>query len=274
MSIVTTTQVIILGRVDRREFNGPLQQCTEMLTQLAASYEFHQRSFGEPIDFAFFFQSYPHEFLQSELLLLRRSNPFAPFFFILGTCCEGMLRTAGPLDSPFYCYAHAWSPNVTEQIRLFLSDLPSLFSLPITTENDEIALWHNPCSATPSPRPNLPSMREGRCTANTLEKCLILTQFEHFGNDYAMNQFLADEQSRLGFAPVFSEKQLETPFLGKIVASADNAPCEKISESIQRLRQRFADNDFTVYVDSPRINEKEDYLRAGATRILPTIRFY
>ena len=67
-------------------------------------------------------------------------------------------------------------------------------------------------------------------------------------------------------------KTLPEAFEGKILADADDSPPEKILESLQRFRHRFADNDFTVYIDSPRIDEKNDYIRAGITRIVPKMR--
>ena len=87
-----------------------------------------------------------------------------------------------------------------------------------------------------------------------------------------MNRLIADEWERLGSEPVFSGNMLPDAFEGKILADADNSPPKKILESLQRLRLHFADNDFTVYVDSPRIDEKNDYIQAGATRILPKMR--
>ena len=87
-----------------------------------------------------------------------------------------------------------------------------------------------------------------------------------------MNRLLADEQERLGCEPVFSWKTLPKTFTGTILADVDNSPRKKILESIQRFRQRFADNDFAVYVDSPRIDEKNGYFRAGVTQVLPKIR--
>ena len=252
--IMETAQVAIRGRIERKEFREPYRQCTEMMESVGVACS---ADITEPIDFALFFQSYPHEFLKSDLARLRRENPFAPFFFVLGACCEGMLRTAGPLDSPFYCYAHGWNDEKTEQIRRFLTDQPSIFSLPLTAENDEIALWR----AEPADlRPPL------------LSSCLILTHFGPFGNDSAMNRLIADEQRQLGFTPEFCCRLPSAVCRLPIVADADNAPSEKILETIQRLRRQFADNDFTVYVDSPRIDEKNDYIRAGVTRILTKIR--
>ena len=288
--VMVTSRVIIKGRIERKEFQEPFRQCTETLEQIGVQYCVNPAITGEPADFALFFQSYPHEFLKTELTRLRRENPFVPFFFVLGVCCEGMLRTAGPLDSPFYCYVHRWSGRETEQICQFLTDQPSMFSLPLTAEQDEIVQWQNPVELT-SPLPFGERVRvrgepvekhtvltparvckdliEGE---GTTQKCLILTHFGPFGNDSAMNQLIADEQKRLGYAPVFSGKTLPEAFEGKILADADDSPPEKILESLQRFRHRFADNDFTVYIDSPRINEENDYIRAGATRILPKMR--
>jgi hypothetical protein len=302
---VQSTDVIIRGRVERREFQEPFRQCIETLEQIGIPYSVNPVLVDQPADFVLFFQSYPHEFSQEYLKGLRRSNPFAPFFFVLGACCEGMLRTAGPLDSPFYTYVHGWNGRETEQIRLFLTDQPSVFALPMTAENDEIAQWLMPpkvgcrppggnvrysalerfgCQsaiadpspggrwATCSPHPNPPPEGEG----TSFSECLILTHFGPFGNDSAMNRLLADEQQRLGYAPIyapiFGGDTLPDAFSGIIVGDMDDSPREKILESIQRLRRQFADNEFAVYADSPRIDEKIDYLRAGVTQIRPKMR--
>ena len=267
--------IVIRGRIERREFTEPFRQCTEMLEQIGVPFHVNPAITEESLDFLLLFQSYPYEFLPADLVRLRQENPFAPFFFVLGACCEGMLRTAGssqtggPLDSPFYRYVHGWSGTETEQIRRFLTDQPSLFSLPLTAEQDEVAWWENPVE------------KDGRIQATTPPSLLpsavrrlpslILTHFGPFGNDSTMNRLLADEQAGLGSEPLFSGKTLPDSFEGRILADADNSPPEKILESIQRLRHQFADNDFTVYVDSPRIDEKNGYLQAGVTRVLPKI---
>ena len=256
---MTVPKIVIRGRVERGEFEKPFRQCIEMLERVGVPYALNPTITDEPLDFALFFQSYPYEFIPADLTHLRSTNPFAPFFFVLGACCEGMLRTVGPLDSPFYCYVHGWNGKAIEQIRWFLTDQPSMFSLPLTAENDEMVQWLNPVD------------QDGR-RQTTLPPSLILTRYGPFGNDSAMNLLIADEQARLGREPIFSGKTLPVAFEGSIFADADNSPLEKILESIQRLRHRFADNDFTVYVDSPRIDEKNGYMRAGVTRILPKMR--
>ena len=257
---MTVPHVIIRGRVERKDFHEPFRQCTEMLQQTGASYRVNPVAITEPLDFALFFQSYPHEFFRCELEQLRQKHPFVPFFFVLGVCCEGLQRTAGTLDSPFYCYIHGWSGSETEQIRRFLTDQSSVFALPLTAENDEIAVNRVACS--------VPSER----VAGDAAKCLILTHFGPFGNDSAMNLLLADEQRQQGFEPEFCHRLPSTVCRLPIFADADDSPREKILESIQRLRGQCADNEFTVYVDSPRIDEINDYLQAGVTQVLPKMR--
>jgi|GEM_PF-1880448 len=270
--------VIIRGRIDRKEFTEPFRQCAEMLEGLGINGCVNPASVDVPADMFLFFQSYPHEFLPSDLEQLRRSNPFAPFFFTLGVCCEGMLRTAGPLASPFYCYVHAWSSREIEHIRLFLTDQPSVFTLPMTTGEDEIALWLDSDGRRQTADGSREGGRDGGVAASILPSAvcrlpsLILTRFGPFGNDSAMNQLLADEQRRLGFEPEFCCRLPSAVCRLPILADADSSPKEKILETIQSLRHRFADNDFTVYVDSPRIDEKDAYVQAGATRVLPKMR--
>jgi len=250
--------IIIKGWINRREFRAPFRQCLEVFENIGAHYRINPAVSDEHEDFALFFQSCPYEFSSSDLNRFRRKNPLTPLFFVLGVCCEGMLRTAAPLDSPFYCYAHGWSSRENEQIRRFLTEQPSIFALPPTAENDETAVSRVAAHILPSAVCRLPS--------------LILTRFGPFGNDSAMNQLIAEEQKQLGCSPFFSGKTLPESFSGKILADMDNSPREKILESIQKLRRRFADNEFTVYVDSPRTDEKEDYVQAGVTQVLPKMR--
>lgn len=258
---MATWKGIIRGRVERAEFKEPFGQCVSLLKSVGVPFLVNPRDGNEPADFFIFFQSYPHEFPAFKWKNLRRFHPFAPCFFVLGVCCEGMLRTAQRLDSPFYCYAHGEIDWELEQLSRFLSDQPSLFSLPATTENDEIVLWAHPID-----------LRQKEKDLEKLGKnCLILTQFGAFGNDSAMNRLIADEQKQQGYKPIFWRDRTKSflPLPVPIIADADDSPAEKILNSIQRLRQQFADNEFTVYIDSPRINEKNAYRRAGVTRILP-----
>ena len=266
--LMTALRIVIRGRVERGEFGIPLRRTTEMLEKIGVQYHINPATNDEQTDFVLFFQSYPHEFLPEYLSHLRQNHPFAPFFFVLGVCCGGMLRTARPLDSPFYCYAHEWIDWEIDQIRRFLTDQSSLFALPLTVENDEIALWRE----TDGRRHTADGIRFGDTVTGSLLPSLILTHFGPFGNDSAMNLLIADEQHQQGHEPIFSGRMLPESFSGNIFADADDSPPEIILESIQRLRRRFVDNDFAVYIDSPRINEKIDYTRAGVTRILPKIR--
>jgi len=245
-----------------------------MLNTIGVPFQVNPADTREPVDFVLFFQSYPHEFSKSDLGRLRRENPFSPFFFVLGVCCEGMLRTAGTLDSPFYCYVHGWSGGESEQIERFLTVQPSLFSLPLTAENDEVALWESSNRSTIFRLCNSPQSKNcgSACDSVHAPKCLILTHFGPFGNDSAMNRLLADKQRKQGVVPEFCRRLPSAVCRLPILADVDDSPREKILESIQRLRHRFADNDFTVYVDSPRIDEKIEYIQAGATRVLPRIR--
>ena len=208
-----------------------------MLKRLGVPYSVNPTFFDVPAEFVLFFQSYPHEFTPAELACLRQRNPAAPFFFVLGTCCEGIGRTAGLPYSSLYSYVHGWSDR---DIAPWFSDAP-----------------YSDCSSVKT------------VNAGT---CLILTHFGPLGNDSAMNQLIADEQRQLGFTPNFAWNSLPETFSGAIFADADDSPREKILNSLQRLRRRFADNDCTVYVDSPRIDEKNDYFEAGVSRVLPKMR--
>ena len=268
---MTVYRVIIRGRIERKEFGEPYRQCTDMLENIGAECCVNPADISGSADFVLFFQSYPHEFSQAELNRLRTESPDAPFFFVLGVCCEGMLRTAGPLDSPFYRYVHAWNGEATGQVCLLLQGTDGRQQ---TADGSGGKVCRradrHPCEGRGLEEKVY--RLDSRLRGNDEEKSLILTHFGPFGNDSAMNRLIADEQRRLGFVPEFCCRLPSAVCHFPILADADDSPREKILETIQRLRSQCADNDFTVYVDSPRIDEKNDYIKAGITRICPKMR--
>ncbi|MDR2439746.1 MAG: hypothetical protein LBE12_10315 [Planctomycetaceae bacterium] len=247
--MLKTSTIPILGNIHRSEFISIYRGIIEMIPDSVSEYS------GSIL-----FQSYPGEFSQAVIDRFIVLEPLAPILLFLGSASEGELRTGYPLQGCFRFYVHQWNEEYQHQLFLYWSGKPSLFTLPRTSENDEIAIFHTVSTSCPANnRKNIiPSHRS----------VLIVSRWGTLGNDSAMNQFLADFYRQQGFTTHFGNQNTTISFDGKIIADTDDSPFPKILESIQRLRRKFADSTITVYINSPRINEKIDLRNAGVDEII------
>lgn len=253
--MLKTEHLHILGNVYRSEFAPIYQRIIEMVPDSVSE---HSTSI--------LFQSYPDEFSQLVVDRLIIAEPFSPVLLFLGSASEGESRTGHPLVGCFRFYVHQWNEEYLRQLALYWNGKPSFFTLPRTVENDEIAIFHaisSPCPVNNPKNNDIPSCRN----------VWIVSRFGTLGNDSAMNQFLAVFYRQQGFLTDFLDWKAVSSFGGKIfdgkiIADTDDSPFPKILESVQRLRCEFADSKITVYINSPRINEKNDLRNAGADEII------
>ncbi|MDR2754409.1 MAG: hypothetical protein LBC20_01760 [Planctomycetaceae bacterium] len=247
--MLKTGSIPILGSIHRSEFTSIYRGIMEMIPDSVSEYSC-----------SILFQSYPGEFSQAVVNRLIALEPLAPILLFLGSASEGELRTGRPLQGCFRFYVHQWNEEYQHQLFLYWNGKPSLFTLPRTLENDEIAIFHTVSASCPANnRKNNPL---------SSRNALIISRFETLGNDSAMNQFLADFYRQQGFETSFWVQNTAISLDGKIIADTDDSPFSKILESLQRLRRKFADSTITVYINSPRINEKIDLRNAGVNEII------
>jgi hypothetical protein len=95
----------------------------------------------------------------------------------------------------------------------------------------------------------------------TADAVYVVSHFGPLGNDAAMNRYLADYWQSLGYRIVRRILPKSPPVL--LVAAADDSPFSVILESIQSLKAKFADNDYAVCINSPRIAEKTELGKLG-----------
>jgi hypothetical protein len=95
--------------------------------------------------------------------------------------------------------------------------------------------------------------RQNDSVNTKISQVCIVNKFGPFGNDPARNQYLADYWQSQGYEIVTEEMRTSAPVL--IVADADDAPQKTIQRYFSSLRAKFDDNEYAVYINSPRINE-------------------
>ncbi len=140
-----------IGNIKRSEFQPPCRGMTGLLQEHGLSPSFFPCIPSEPagfdvsldgcLDFCVLFQSWPGEFSDSAVLTLKRSAPLAPVILLAGSGCEGETRTGKIPPGVFRLYAHQWNEYYAAEFAQFLEKKPSIFSLPVTFEAEEVALW-------------------------------------------------------------------------------------------------------------------------------------
>jgi hypothetical protein len=245
--MLTSPVVPIFGDVYRSEFVSIYRRILEVVPDLVE----HSCSI--------LFQSYPGEFSQEFVDRLIMLEPLSPILLFLGSALEGELRTGFPLVGCFRFYVHQWNEEYLHQLFLYWRGEISFFSLPRTVENDEIAIFRSFSSSC-------------FVGGGDIRRVLVVSRFGAFGNDLAMNRFLVFFYRCCGFEADFFDGRVffsgGSLFDVMLIADVDDSPFPKILESVQRLRCDFADSRLTVYINSPRINEKNDLREAGVDVII------
>jgi hypothetical protein len=256
---VKTEPLHILGNVSRSEFSLIYRHIIEIVPDSVSEHSC-----------SILFQSYPNEFSQAIVDQLIIAEPLSPVLLFLGSASESETRTGKPLVGCFRFYAHQWNEEYRHQLALLWNAKPSLFTLPRTVENDEIAIFHAIPTSCPinNDKNNDKNKNNDDNISSQQHNALIVSHWGTLGNDSAMNQFLEIFYRQQGLKTDFLNQNTAFSFDGKIIADTDDSPFPKILESIQRLRCDFADSKITVYINSPRINEKNDLQNAGVDEII------
>jgi len=275
--ILQLPEIYRIGKfLKKPSFKQPFKQQFEQPLKIAA-------------DFFILLQCYPSQFSISDIVALKKNNPFSPVLLISGCCCEGAARTAPVLPDVFRFYTFQVNEQLCAGVSSFLIGKNSLFTPPYPVSDEEIILCqangrHNSkhngtkpaaCTSFQSPPTDKQYCDKQYCDKRYRDKqyrqCCIVNRFGPLGNDSTMNDLLADIYRHQGFTILPNLNQLPENFDGKIVADVDDSPFPQILESFQRIRGRFADSDITGYINSPRINEKNVLRNAGVNLVFPKL---
>ncbi len=94
-------------------------------------------------------QAYPGQFPRAAVDGLRPLAPLARVVALLGSWCEGEMRSGRPWPGTIRLYWHQWTPRVSRQLQRLVAGRESLWDLPPTTTEEERLLS---ASRTPWPQ--------------------------------------------------------------------------------------------------------------------------
>ncbi len=155
-------QFLLVGDVQRTEF----REAASCLERMAAVEQARDVEAAQAVldreyapDAIVVAQSYPGEFSHEAVDRLRRAAPLARIIGLMGTWCEGDLRSGRPWPATARLYWHQWPARCRRQLRALAGGERCSFSLPSTATEEERLL-----ADAASPRP----LGEGQKTVSPL----------------------------------------------------------------------------------------------------------
>jgi len=234
-------------RAEFREARASLERLGQVVDAptLAAA----QRMLGEGTlapDVIVVAQAYPGEYTAEALDRLRRLAPLARLLGLLGSWCEGEVRTGKPWPGAIRVYWHQWLPRAERELGQLGEGLGSSWALPLTASEEErfLALAEQPLETG-----------WGRIA-------LVTPQFD-------MYDWLATACRRSGYATCWLRPPYAPMEEDLVAAIFDTTECqgEELAE-LRHLAVRLGPLPIVALLDFPRVEDRDRALVAGAAAVL------
>jgi len=242
--------ILLMGNVDRAEFHqaravldswGRVVEVADV--QSAATAINHGAIVPDVIVVA---QSYPAQFSHGEIDRLRRLAPLARVLGLMGSWCEGEMRTGKPWPAAIRIYWHQWPPRCHLQLQRLQQGRCTEWGLPITaTEEERLLLSAEPRAAD----------RQGLIAIHT--------------SSSIMEDWLSAALRGRGYSTVW----LRPPRLARVEGAAaaifDGSHCRcREFDELKLLSATLTSAPIVALLDFPRIDDHRRALSAGAVAVL------
>ncbi|NLS98132.1 MAG: hypothetical protein GXX96_38875 [Planctomycetaceae bacterium] len=241
--------LLCVGSIDRAEFREVLPTLEPQGTVLTApTIRTAVRRLAQASltpDVVVVVQSYPGEFADAQVDQLRRVAPLARFVTLLGTWCEGEMRSGAPLSGTIRVYWHQWVPQAYRELNRLIAGGESPWSLPPTACEEER------CLAI--------AARPGHRGGGLVE--IVTEQYDVF-------DWLATACLKREYTPRWRRAQDDSRSDSPVAVLFDAAG--EIEKEASKLRRLSVDRRVPVIVlaDFPRIADCDRLMSAGANAVL------
>lgn len=251
-------KVVSVGLADHREFRdvrNSLQKWTELheFLDLNSLLEMFESPESPPVDLLVLLQRYPGEFSVELLEKVRAKIPICPIINVLGSWCEGEIRTGTPLPGTVRIYSHQWGKTAELELNAMENRLSCSWTLPVTSGEEERFLFRK-----------FPIERS--MDHDPASIFLAILETPHLsGYDPEMNAFLSELFTRCGYFSIRTKREKIYPKPTGIVWDVGIPnPFERTLKELRILRAEYPDVKIVLLCESPRIDEKKRLLEAGA----------
>jgi DNA-binding NarL/FixJ family response regulator len=192
-------------------------------------------------------QSYPGQFSSESLDHLRRVAPLARLIGLLGSWCEGEVRTGHPWPATVRFYWHQWTAQCGRELEALLLGQESAWSLPSTATDEERLL-------AVSPRPSSGHNGLIAVCAQAIEA----------------REWLATACRRPGYSTVHTTPDTSIPAEGAVAGVFDMpATTESQMASLEHFCGDLGPHiPVIALLNFPRIEDQRRALAAGAAAVL------
>jgi DNA-binding NarL/FixJ family response regulator len=262
--------ILLVGNTDRSEFR-PARAALETLGQVTSRPDAEAAadllSSGQvTADVIIIAQSYPGQFSHEAIDRLRRLAPLARVLGLLGSWCEGEMRSGDPWPAPIRVYWHQWLPRCERELGRMHRGQGSGWGLPITATDEERLLLElvEPSAGQVQRDASGLSPMMGRQGLVAIHS-----------RSYEMQDWLSAVLRGRGLSTVWLRPPRPARVEGAAAAIFDGSDCrgEELDE-LKHLRDMLgpppADNTAPIIalLDFPRIEDYHRVLGAGATAMV------
>lgn len=242
--------ILLVGDTDRTEFREARKVLDELgrvwpLGDVPSAIVALQSDQLAP-DVIVFAQAFPGQFSPEAVDRLRRRAPLARILGLMGSWCEGEMRTGNPWPAAIRIYWHQWAPQLSREIGDLLNGTCSTWALPITASEEERFLLL-------ADRPT--SKREGLIAISTPL--------------YDVQDWLSKACARRGYSTIWLQPHRSVRVGGVSAAILDADEC--LGEELRGLRSladSLAPAPIIVLMDFPRVEDCRRALSGGAKAVL------
>jgi hypothetical protein len=252
--------ILLIGDLDRPEFQGVgefLESAGQVQRFLRAETAADHLASGEIVaDLTVIVQSYPGEFSQQAIDRLRAASPVCRMIALLGSWCEGEMRSGQPWPTVIRLYWHQGLGRIEREIRqLTQGDCPN-WGLPLTVTEEERLL-----AATPSRTGFQPV---GTDWKSVLQNGLIgIAARRHESFDW-----LSAACRQQGYATLWLREPhypLVEGFSAILIEGTDFQAAEL--DALRQIAERYPQTRRIAIMDFPRIEDRRRLLQAGAAAV-------
>ena len=242
--------ILLIGDLQRPEFQGVgefLESFGQVHYFLEAEAALSLLAAGEIVsDLTLIAQSYPGEFSQQTIDRLREASPLSRLIALLGSWCEGEMRSGQPWPTVIRMYWHQGLGRIGREIRRLARGSCPTWGLPLTASEEERLLA---------------SAQEDKTSREGLIG-IVAVRYESF-------DWLSAACRHRGYATLWLRRPqfpLAEGFSALLVEGTDFHGTEL--EFFQEIVVRYPQARRIAIMDFPRIEDRRRLFQAGAAAVL------
>lgn len=251
--------IVLVGNVERPEFAG----VAGFLESLGQVHRFRDvgaaadaTASGEiAADLTVIAQSYPGEFSHQSVDRLRAASPLTRIVALLGSWCEGEMRSGHPWPAVVRLYWHQGLGRIAREIKRLAGGACPSWGLPLTATEEERLLAECATGFQPVATRQRPVLRQGLVG-------IAARRFESFDWLSAVCRQYGSPTVWLR-GPQYPRVEGLTAIL---IDGTDFGDAEMTT--LRRLSERYSQARRVALMDFPRIEDRERVLRAGADAVI------